>query len=581
MKIIERLQSLPPYQSIEPFEVLSGRLGRSTDDIIKLDANENPYGCAPAARTSLANLAFPHIYPDPESRALRNALSEYTGVPVEYLFAGAGADELLDLILRLVLNPGDTVLNITPTFGMYAFDTLLNNGKIIEIERDDNFDLPFERIQQTVLEEKPPLLFLAAPNNPDGILPDRSVLEIIIDLPVLVVLDEAYIEFCEEGGFLGQKRSFIQEVPHRDNLIVLRTFSKWAGLAGLRVGYGAFPQWMHTALWNCKQPYNVNVAAKEAALASLKSLDYLAGNVKKIKHERARLYERLASISYLEPVQGSQSNFILCKVLDRPAKQLQQDLIRQGIFLRYYSSGRLKDYIRVSVGKPEDTDTLVAMLEQMCDPAVSSALALRPPRIPSSSARTGSITRTTKETSITAAINLDGSGKADIHTGLPFFDHMLTQIAVHGMFDLTVQAKGDLEIDPHHTIEDTALTLGACFLQALGDRKGIVRMADVRVPMDESLAQLTLDLSGRPYAVIQITWASELIAGIPSSLFTHFLESFASELRCNLHIQVPYGHDGHHQVEAVFKALARSLCAATRIDPRRADQTPSSKGILL
>jgi len=545
-----------------------------------LDANENPYGCAPAAKAALANLAFPNIYPDPESRALRSALSGYTGVPAEYLFAGAGADELLDLILRLVLNPGDTVLNVIPTFGMYAFDTLLNNGKIIEVERDEHFNLPLERIQQIVLEENPTLLFLAAPNNPDGILPERAAIEKIIDLPVLVVLDEAYIEFCEEGSFLGQKRSFIQQVPHRDNLIVLRTFSKWAGLAGLRVGYGAFPQWMHTALWNCKQPYNVNVAAKEAALASLKSLDYLAGNVEKIKQERARLYECLTSISYVEPVQGSQSNFILCKVLDRPAKQLQQDLIRQGIFLRYYSSGRLKNYIRISIGKPEDTDILISMLEQMHDPVVSSSLPLRPARLSTPSVRMGSITRTSKETSIAVTANLDGSGKADINTGLPFFDHMLTQIAVHGLFDLTVQAKGDLEIDPHHTIEDTALALGACFLQALGDRKGIMRMADVRVPMDESLVQLTLDLSGRPYVVIQIPWASELIGNIPSSLFTHFLESFASELRCNLHIQVIYGQDGHHQAEAVFKALARALSAATRIDPRRAGQTPSSKGIL-
>jgi imidazoleglycerol-phosphate dehydratase len=178
------------------------------------------------------------------------------------------------------------------------------------------------------------------------------------------------------------------------------------------------------------------------------------------------------------------------------------------------------------------------------------------------------------------SLNLDGSGKHTISTGIGFLDHMLAQIAVHGLFDLDVQAAGDLHIDSHHTIEDVGLTLGAAFAQALGDKKGLVRMASAEVPMDESLAQVTLDFSGRPYAVVQVNWRGLTTGSIPNSLFAHFLESFAQQARCTLHARVLYGQDDHHQVEALFKALARALAAATRLDPRRAGQVPSSKGTL-
>jgi imidazoleglycerol-phosphate dehydratase len=157
---------------------------------------------------------------------------------------------------------------------------------------------------------------------------------------------------------------------------------------------------------------------------------------------------------------------------------------------------------------------------------------------------------------------------------------MLTQIAVHGLFDLVLKARGDLHIDPHHTVEDVALALGQAFQEALGSRSGIVRMAAMEVPMDESLARVTLDFSGRPYAVIQAEWHTPQVGGIPTTLFAHFLESFANQARCNLHVRVQYGKDDHHQAEAIFKALARALNAATRIDPRRSGTVPSSKGVL-
>jgi imidazoleglycerol-phosphate dehydratase len=194
--------------------------------------------------------------------------------------------------------------------------------------------------------------------------------------------------------------------------------------------------------------------------------------------------------------------------------------------------------------------------------------------------RTTSISRKTNETEVRIELNLDGSGQHNIDTGIGFLDHMLTHLAVHGLFDLTIKASGDLHIDVHHTVEDTALVLGSAFDQALGNRKGIVRMASCYAPMDESLAFVALDLSGRPYSVIEAEWGSAPVGQIPTSLFPHFLESFAITARCNLHARVLYGRDDHHKAEALFKTLARALDAATSIDTRREGNIPSTKGSL-
>jgi imidazoleglycerol-phosphate dehydratase len=194
--------------------------------------------------------------------------------------------------------------------------------------------------------------------------------------------------------------------------------------------------------------------------------------------------------------------------------------------------------------------------------------------------RAAAIQRQTTETNISLSLNLDGSGQASIATGVGFLDHMLRHIAVHGLFDLDVKASGDLEIDPHHTVEDVGIVLGQAFDRALGDRKGIVRMGSAYTPMDEALAFVAVDLSGRPYAVIQAEWHTSSIGLLPTTLIPHFLESFAFNAKINLHARVEYGRDDHHQAEALFKALGRALDTATRIDPRRAGVVPSTKGTL-
>lgn len=362
MKIRAHLESMPPYTPIEPFEVLSARIGRAPSQIVKLDANENPYGPLPVVREALGNLDFPHIYPDPESRALRKSLEQFTGISSEHLLAGAGADELIDLLMRVILEPGDRILSCPPTFGMYSFDAELNAARVIEVPRNQDFSLDMAAICQAVDVYQPKLLFVATPNNPDGSLPDQRIVDQLLELPLLLVLDEAYIEFA--GVNLGADLSRIREVPSRQNLVVLRTFSKWAGLAGLRVGYGAFPSWVMPTLWRAKQPYNINVAASVAAQTSLKHVDELARVVERLKTERARLFAALQEIPYLRPY-STHSNFVLCQVVERDAAELKANLAQEhGIFLRYFNKPGLRDHIRISVGRPQETDALLAALHK-------------------------------------------------------------------------------------------------------------------------------------------------------------------------------------------------------------------------
>jgi histidinol-phosphate aminotransferase len=356
--IRSHIREMPPYEPILPFEVLSEQLGIPVEDIVKLDANENPYGPLPAVKEALANLAHPHIYPDPESRQLRAALCAYHQVPVENILVGAGADELIDLTLRLLIEPGDAILNCPPTFGMYTFDGDLNGARIISVPRMIDFAIDVNAIETAARTERPKLIFLANPNNPDGGLVAREDIERLLRLPLIVVLDEAYVQFAPpEAGM-------IREVLERKNLIVLRTFSKWAGLAGLRAGYGIFPIELMSDLWKIKQPYNLSVAASAAACAALLSASQLDARTAAIIAERERLFLQLQEISYLEPV-PSHANFILCRVTGRDAKELKEDLARRGILVRFFDKPGLQQTIRISIGRTEHTAALIQALKEL------------------------------------------------------------------------------------------------------------------------------------------------------------------------------------------------------------------------
>ncbi len=191
--------------------------------------------------------------------------------------------------------------------------------------------------------------------------------------------------------------------------------------------------------------------------------------------------------------------------------------------------------------------------------------------------RSSVIRRETRETKISLEFNIDGSGRYEINTGINMFNHLLSQLARHGLFDIKLTATGD---DPHHLVEDVAICLGKAFGEALGEKRGIVRMADVAVPMDEALVEVVIDISGRGYSVMDLTFAGNDMFGFPSDLVRHFLESFASEARLNLHARILCGSNDHHKAEALFKALGRALDKATRIDARIAGELPSTKGFM-
>lgn len=355
------LREMKPYTPILPFEVLSRQLGRAPEDIVKLDANENPYGPPPEVLEALGSMSFPEIYPDPACTQLREALAADCGVDPELLLVGCGADELIDLLMRVVLEPGDTVIDTPPTFTMYAFDADVNAAKVETVPRNEDFSVDVQGVKDAVARTNAKLVFLTSPNNPDGsVMSEEDILE-LLQLPCIVVLDEAYVEF-------GSSPSRISWVEEYSNLIVLRTFSKRAGLAGLRLGYGAFPASLAPFLWRAKQPYNVSVAAQVAGMAALSNPKYLKEVKDALVSERERMYAGLKQLDFLEPY-PSEANFVLMSVkAPWTAKDLKDALAAEGVMVRHYDKAILSGYVRISVGKPEQTDKLLEVLGRITPP---------------------------------------------------------------------------------------------------------------------------------------------------------------------------------------------------------------------
>ncbi|MCY4020788.1 MAG: histidinol-phosphate transaminase [Chloroflexi bacterium] len=357
VRIRRDIASMSAYTPTTSLDVFAGRLGMDVKDLIKLDANENPFGPSPRVKEALANLQHVHVYPDPESGRLRELLEAYIGVPKEQILCGAGADELIEIILQLFIEPGDVVINTPPTFAMYGFDAPLYHGQVIDVYRREDFSVDVDAIETAARQHSAKLLFLCLPNNPSGNLIDASDIHRLLELPLTVVVDEAYIEFAE-------RESLVSRVGDAGNLIVLRTMSKWAGLAGLRVGYGVFPSALMPQLWKIKQPYNVNLAADIAAQVSLQDVNFLMTRVATLVQQRMRMQIAFAELPMLSPY-ASQSNFVLNRVLGMSAEAFRDRLARAGIIVRYYNKPRLEDHIRISAGTPEQVDRLLQLLAQI------------------------------------------------------------------------------------------------------------------------------------------------------------------------------------------------------------------------
>ena len=344
-------RDLDPYEAADPPELLAERGGITEAEVVKLNANENPYGPSPKALEALNHSARAHIYPDPAQIAMRKALSGYTGARPEQIVVGNGSDEIIDLVFRATLSPGDVVVNAPPTFGMYDVTAHICGGVIVEVERDEHFDVDVDGVLATAEGAK--LIVLASPNNPSGNATPLEDIERLLGADCLVVVDEAYAEFAG--------RSVLPLVDEHPNLVVLRTMSKWAGLAGLRAGYGVMNEEFAEVLLRGKPPYNVSQVAEAALLASLEDAELLDERARLIVQERNRMDAILAELPGVEPL-PSDANFILCRLPEGRGKAIYDALAARGVSVRYYSRGKLADYLRVSAGTPDQTERFIQAL---------------------------------------------------------------------------------------------------------------------------------------------------------------------------------------------------------------------------
>jgi histidinol-phosphate aminotransferase len=343
---LDRIAEYVPGESQETF---SARTGIPIDQLIKLNSNESPYGPAPQVIAALGNHSEYNNYPDTESRLLKQALAEYTGVDSQHIVVSHGSNELINLLWHIFLSVGDNIICSPPTFALYTFITTLCGAYVIEAPRAENYEVDVEAILQALTPETK-IIVLTSPNNPTGNIVSEQDILTLLDTGRIVMVDEAYVEFSDHPKGLAHL------VPHYRNLIVMRTFSKWAGLAGLRVGYGIFPEWIVEYMRRAQCPFEVNQAGHIAAIETLKHLDYAMDKVRRIVEERERLFHILQQSPFLKPL-PSEGNFILTEVDVEEVKmeQIKAAVEAKGVMLRYFNHPYLNNFVRLTVGKPEHT----------------------------------------------------------------------------------------------------------------------------------------------------------------------------------------------------------------------------------
>lgn len=353
---LDRMAEYIPGESLEAF---SARTGILVEKLIKLNSNESPYGPAPAVLQALGDHRSYNTYPDTNATALRAALAEYTGLDSRYIVLSHGSNELINLLWHIFLSLGDTIICCPPTFSLYTFVTTLCGAYVVEVPRTPDYEIDVNAILAALTPETK-LIVLCSPNNPTGNPVSEEDILTLLETGRIVVVDEAYVEFSQRPG------GFAHLVPQYRNLVVLRTFSKWAGLAGLRIGYGLFPEWIVDFLRRAQCPFEVNLAGHIAAIETLKHRAYTWERVRRIVEEREQLFTLLASQSYLEPI-PSQGNFIMAHVCEEEVKmeQVRATVESHGILLRYFSHPYLRDFLRVTVGLPEHTAALARALSEV------------------------------------------------------------------------------------------------------------------------------------------------------------------------------------------------------------------------
>ena len=499
----------PAYQWPPSNERLAAQVGLDPRAIIRFDGNV-PAAPAPAARPSAVAAALAEIneYDRGRYEPLRAAIARRHGVALESVALGAGSDEFIVLLARLFATGGTVATVPTHSYSMYRFAAAMAGAQMVEDPATAD------------------LVFVCRPNNPTGELPE------VPDVPGQLVIDEAYADYAGVDA-LDRLAS---------GAIVLRTFSKAYGLAGARVGYALARPDTVEVISSYQAPLSVSSVSAALALAALATpLDVSAQLA-----ERERLAAELRGLG-LTPL-PSHTNFLFIP-MDDP-QQLVDALLPAGVVLRAFAGG-----LRISVRDALDDDVLLEALRAWrSGAAVVSPWTRR--------------RRATAETRFLVRLRVRGEGRVLVQSGEGFYDHMLQQLAFHAGWDLRVDGVGDLETGDHHTVEDMMRTVGATLDDALGDRRGLARYGEARVPMDEALAHAVVDLSGRPVAQLSID--------PDPGMATHALESFAQTARLTLHVTAT-GTNAHHVAEASFKAVGRALAVALR---QVGTQVASTKGSL-
>ncbi|MEM6781009.1 MAG: histidinol-phosphate transaminase [Pseudomonadota bacterium] len=537
---------MKPYQSAR-------ELVKASDDMILLDANECAYEPFIGAKGYSR-------YAEQQPKGMMDALCRLYDVSSRNIIAARGADEVIEIITRTFCESGkDNIIITPPTFPMYAHSARLQEAGVREVPlTTPNFELDIEGIKKQI-DGNTKLIYLCSPNNPTAnLIPQKDILEVckIAGENALVILDEIYIEYADAPSCIP----LIDEYP---NLIVLRSLSKAYASAGIRSGYAVAHADIIMLLRKVLAiyPTPVPVAETVQTILSDKNLKRLQDKISETIQMREHYAKELEKLDCVERVYPSDANFFFVKF--KNADDIIKRCIDNRIILRDQSYQKdLDNHVRFSIGAKEEMETLFTVLKGGARTRIQNA-------------RTAHITRNTNETAIDVRINLDEKTPIHINTGIGFYDHMLDQLAKHGGFSMQLECSGDLEIDPHHTVEDCAIAIGQALKEALGDKRGVGRYG-FTVPMDETLAEAAIDLSGRFHLEFNADFPDEMVGELPVTLVPHVFRSLGENLGATIHISAK-GDDTHHMVEGAFKAFARALGQAIRKD---GDALPSTKGML-
>lgn len=528
-------------------------LYKKQPSMIFLDANE----CTFEPFIGADNLSR---YPDQQPQKLVDALCRLYDVSSRNIAIARGADEAIDCLIRAFCVPyQDNITICPPTFAMYEHSAKIQGIEVNIAPLTSEFSLDTNRIKEES-DQNTKLIFICSPNNPTGNLMENEDILTLCNMfqgTALIVVDETYIEYAEDGA------SVLSQVENTPNLVVLRTLSKSYAAAGIRCGVAIAHNDITDLILKILPPYPVPQPVVEAVSKILTpdNLQRLSDERGELLNQKQRFIAKATALVAVETVYPSDANYVLIRVKD--SQSLIEKCANSNIIIRDQShQPDLENCIRISIGSEEEMNKLLFIMGGETLP--------EPPK-----QRVAFVNRITKETSISVKINLDEQSPITLKTGIGFYDHMLEQVAKHGGFSLALECDGDLEIDPHHTIEDCAITLGQALKEALGDKRGIGRYG-FTVPMDEALAQAAIDLSSRFYLKFNGDFPENMVGDLPTDMIEHVFRSFAENLGATLQITVE-GENTHHMVESCFKALGRVLRQAIQCD---GNDLPSTKGAL-